>query len=260
MAQAGVTTALLAEMGCHGDLTLLEGEHGFWAMNGAPGCDWEKITSGLGQEWVFMNAAYKYWPTCGMFQSPLDAFTRIIDENDIRADEIEQVTVKIEALGSLPKYVNVDPHDHVEAASSLPYCIAVAAHRIPRGPHWQSRTVLADPRIRGFMPKVRHETHPRSEELRQKDLVTDGLPYLRHRPADVEVRARGRVFAVAVDFANWLSIGVDACRASDEGLAQKFRANAESVLAPQKTRAAIDAIMNLETLAEVSTLTEALAA
>lgn len=258
MAQAGVTTALLAEMGYRGDVTVLEGEHGFWAMNGAQGCDWEKITHGLGEDWVFTNAAYKYWPTCGMFQSPLDAFTKIIDENDLKPEEISDVLVKIEAFAGLPKYVNVDPHDHVEAASSLPYCIAVAAHRIQRGPEWQSRSVMENPGIRGFMKKVRHATNPRSEELRQQDLVVEGRPYLSHRPADVEVRARDQVFVRAVDYANWLSMGVEECRPTDEGLVEKFRANARAVLGERKIGAAVDAVMKLETLSDTSTLTAAL--
>ena len=49
MSQAGVVTARLAEMGYRGDTSFLEGEHGFWAMNGAPEWMPEKITDGLGE-------------------------------------------------------------------------------------------------------------------------------------------------------------------------------------------------------------------
>ena len=88
MAQAGVTTALLAEMGYRGDTSFLETERGFWAMNGAPSWNPAKITEGLGQDWVFTNAGYKYWPTCGFYQSPLDAFTKIIEDHDLQPEEI----------------------------------------------------------------------------------------------------------------------------------------------------------------------------
>jgi len=160
----------------------------------------------------------------------------------------------------LPKYVNDDPQDHVEAASSLPYCIAVAAHRIKRGPQWQAQSVQDDPRIRQFMKKVKHEVNPRSEELRHRDLVVEGLPYLSHRPADVEVSARGQVFRKSVDFATWLSIGVEAYRPTNEGLAEKFRANAEAALSPAKMDAAIELIFNLEEVTDVSRLMRELAA
>lgn len=260
MAQAGVTTALLAEMGYHGDGTVLEGEHGFWAMNGAPSCDWDKILDRIGEHWTFDHVAYKYWPTCGMFQSPLDLFTKIVAENDLRPEDISEVVVSIEALGGLPKYVNTDPRDHVEAASSLPYCIAVAAHRIKRGPGWQAQSVIAAPGIRAFMKKVKHAVLPRAEDLRRQDLMVEGRVAVRHRPARVEVRARDRVFAESVDFANWLSMDVDECRPTDEGLAEKFRANAEPVLSEPRIASAVDAILNLENLPSASTLGAMLAA
>lgn len=254
MSQAGVTTALLAEMGYRGDGTVLEGEYGFWAMNGAPACDWSKISDRLGEHWVFTHVAYKYWPTCGMFQSPLDLFTGLVKQNGLQPEEIEDVLVRIEEFAGLPKYLNTDLHDHVEAAASLPYCLAVAAQGIPRGPGWQASSLMDDPRIRSFMPKVRHAGHPRAEELRHQDIVVDGRPAVRHRPAQVEIRARGQVFAATTDFANWLSMDVEDCRPSDAGLADKFRANAQGVLSESSAAAAVDAILNLEEVRDVSTL------
>ena len=254
VAQGGVTTAQLAEMGYRGDITFLEGDKGFWAMNGAQSWAPEKITDGLGESWVFMNAGYKFWPTCGFYQSPLDAFTRIIEENALQTDEIDEVVYRIEEFASIPKYTTTTPRDHVEAAASGPYNIAVAAHRIPLGPGWQAKSVMENPSIRAFMKKVRHEVNPRSEEMRVQDVEIEKRPYLSHRPAEVIVRARGRVFDLSVDYANWLSMGVDAYRPSDEGLAKKFRANAEIVLPDDKIAAATETIMRLETVPDVSAL------
>lgn len=259
MAQAGVTTALLAEMGYRGDTSFLETERGFWAMNGSPAWDPSKITDGLGRHWICMNAAYKYWPTCGFYQSPLDAFTRLIDEHDLQPGEIEDVVYSIEEFASIPKYLTTEPNDHVEAAASGPYVFAVAAHRIKRGPGWQDKALLDHPGIRDFMKKVRHEANPRSEALRRLDIEENGLPYLRHRPARVTIRARGQVFDLSVDFANWLSMGVEEYRPTNEGLAEKFRANAEIVLSDTNAGEAIDRIMSLEDLDDVSVLMATLA-
>ena len=259
MAQAGVTTALLAEMGYRGDTSFLETERGFWAMNGAPAWNSAKITEGLGQDWVFTNAGFKFWPTCGFYQSPLDAFTKIIEDHDLQPEEITEVIYRIEEFASIPKYVTTEPRDHVEAAASGPYVIAVAAHCVKLGPGWQAQSLIEDPRIRSFMKKVRHEVNPRSEELRHQDIVVEGRPYLSHRPAHVIVKARGQMFEHSLDYANWLSMGVDAYRPTDEGLAEKFRANAEIILSKEKTEAAIDVIMNLEKLEDTSVLMETLA-
>ena len=124
--------------------------------------------------------------------------------------------------------------------------MAVAAHRIKRGPGWQDKALLRHPGIRDFMKKVRHETNPRSEELRQLDIEERGLPYLSHRPARITVKARGQVFDRSVDFANWLSMGVPEYRPTDAGLADKFRANAEGVLDEAQCDEAIERIMDLD--------------
>ncbi len=258
MSQAGVVTARLAQAGYRGDTSFLEGEHGFWAMNGAPQWMPEKITDGLGETWVCMNAAYKYWPTCGFFQSPLDAFTHLIETHDLKPDEMEEVVYHIEEFASIPKYRTQEPRDHTEAAASGPYVLAMAAHRIPRGPGWQDKALLDDPRIVSFMKRVKHAVNPRSEEMRRLDIEERGLPYLSHRPARVTVKARGQVFEHSVDFANWLSMGVPEYRPTDAGLAEKFRANCDGVLSAAKIEEAIDRIMTLDAADDVSNLTAVL--
>jgi 2-methylcitrate dehydratase PrpD len=201
-----------------------------------------------------MNAAYKFWPTCGFYQSPLDAFTKLIDDHALQPEEIDDVTYHVEEFASIPKYLTTDPLDHVEAAASGPYVMAVAAHRIPRGPGWQDKALLDHPGIRAFMPKVKHAVNPRSEELRRLDIEVNGLPYLSHRPAKITIRARGQVYEQSVDFANWLSMGVPECRPTDEGLAAKFRANAEGVLPSANTDQAIDMILSADGLHDVADL------
>ncbi|KQV22161.1 hypothetical protein ASC97_27705 [Rhizobium sp. Root1203] len=259
-AQAGVVTALLAETGYRGDVTVLDGDFGFWAMNGSPACDWDKLTSNLGQSWAFDAIGYKYWPCCGSHQAPLDAFVEIINANDILPEEITKVVVKSEGLAGLPKYVSTDIQDHVEAASSMPYNIAVAAHRVPWGPKWQSRETLARQDIREFMGLVEHAVYDRCEILRHQDLVVDGRRNLKHRPALVQVHARSAVFEHSVDFAKWLTNDVVESRASDEELATKFLACADGILPRGQAEDAADCILNLEKLSDSAKLASLLTA
>ena len=162
MAQGAVTTALLAEMGYHGDTTFLEGHYGFYVQNGADSWDSEKLTDGLGLEWMFMNVGYKPLPTCGIFQSSANIFQKLVAELDLTPEEIEEVEIKVETIGTLPAYVSTEPADHVEAASSAPYILAVIAHRIKRGPGMQAQSVIDDPKLRAFMKKVRVSLNPRN--------------------------------------------------------------------------------------------------
>ncbi|MFC9335737.1 MmgE/PrpD family protein [Arthrobacter sp. NPDC057009] len=258
-AQAGIVTARLAEKGYRGDATVLDGDYGFWAMNGSPACDWDKLTVGLGENWSFEAIGYKYWPCCGSHQAPLDCFDAILTKHDLKPDDIEKVVVRNEGLVGLPKYNSTDIEDHVEAASSLPYNIAVAAHRVPWGPQWQAPETLAREDIRAFAKRVSHEVYYRSEECRYEDLIVDGRRNLKRRPAQVEVFTRGTSFVHSTDYARWMTNDVPESRASDADLVTKFKACAQGVLTDEMAALAAETILNLENVDDVATLMEMLA-
>lgn len=259
-AQAGIVTARLAEKGYRGDDTVLDGDYGFWAMNGSPSCDWDKLTAGLGETWSFEAIGYKYWPCCGSHQAPLDCFDAILREHDLKPEEIERVVVRNEALVGLPKYTSTDIQDHVEAASSLPYNIAVAAYRVPWGPQWQSPDTLAREDIRAFAKRVSHEVYERSEVCRYEDLVVSGRRNLKRRPAQVEVFTNGTSYVHSTEYARWMTNDVPESRASDDDLVTKFVACAEGVLQDDIASTAAETILDLENLDDAGILMEMLAA
>lgn len=63
-AQAGVTAALLAEMGYTGDTDLFVGDYGFWRYTGKKKGEWstENVLVGLGKEWSADEMTYKQYP------------------------------------------------------------------------------------------------------------------------------------------------------------------------------------------------------
>lgn len=68
VAQAGITSALLAEMGYTGDTDLFDGEFGFWTYTGQ--AEWgearrEEVLANLGVEWCSHKINYKQYP-CGI--------------------------------------------------------------------------------------------------------------------------------------------------------------------------------------------------
>ena len=258
MAQGAVTSAQLAELGYHGDTTFLEGEYGFSVQNGAESWQPEKLLGRLGRTWTMLNVGFKPYPTCGIFQSSLQVLKALLDMHDLRPEEIERIDFNVEPMGLLPSFIADEPKDHVEAAASAPYAVAVLCHRIKRGPGWQAQSVIDDPRIRAFMKKVRIGLNPRVEVLRHQDITVEGRPYPRHRPGSCAVTARGQVFEGASDFCPWLSIDPD-WSASDADLASKFRENADSVLSLGKIEAAIETILALDQLGNVSALLATLA-
>jgi 2-methylcitrate dehydratase PrpD len=255
-AQGCVTAALLAEMGYHGDTTFLEGPYGFSVQIGADSWNPDALRHELGRRWQFLNVAYKPWPTCGIFQSSANVFVKLIDELALQPGDIDEILIKVETIGTLPAYVSTEPLDHVEAASSAPYILAVLAHRIPRGPGMQAQSVIDDPKIRAFMKKVRVELNPQCEVLRHRDITVEGRPYLRHRPGYIAITARGQTFERTADFCDWMSIDPEH-RPSNDALAGKFRDNAQTVLGRANADKLIDLILRLETLDDLSPLWEA---
>ena len=253
-AQGGVTAAQLAALGYEGDRSVLEGDNGFWAMAGSRTFNSEKITGRLGQHWNLLRVTYKRWPCCGLFQSPLGAFTNLIERHGLQADEIESVLVRNEANGRLPRFCYTEVRNHVDAQTNLPYNVALTAHRVEVGATWQNDENLNNASVRAFMAKVRFEPYPRSDEARHQELVVEGRPFIERRPSAVEVVARGQVFSEVVEYAKWLSVDNPQFRATDEDLAVKFRANAKATLGPSAVDRVIDRVMNLDQCNDVSEL------
>ena len=256
-AQGGVQTAVLAAMGYRGDRSVLDGENGFWAMTGSPTSDLQKVTARLGEEWNILRVTYKAWPCCGVFQSPLGAFTKLIDDHHLEPEEIQTVVIQNEGHGGLPRFVYPELEHHVDAQTNLAYNIALAAYRVEVSAAWQRERNLRDPAVRAFMKKVTIEPYPLADEMRHRELVVERKPYIERRPCSVQVLARGERFTQTVEYAKWLAIENEQFRATDDDLARKFRANAAGTLQPRQLEVAIDRIMGLENLA-VSQLFEAL--
>jgi 2-methylcitrate dehydratase PrpD len=257
-AQGGVTAALLAEMGYQGDRSVLDGEYGFWAMNGSEGCDWAKITGGLGEQWNILQVKYKCWPSCGVFQSPLGAFTQLVNENDLKPEEIQEVLIENEEHGCLPRFQYAEIRNSVDTQTNLPYNIALAAHRIKVSAAWQKQSNIDNPSVREFMGRVKIEPYSRAEEARHQEMTVEGRPFLNRRPSRVQLVARGKTFTQEVEYAKWLSADNPDFRATDEDLAEKFRANGADTLSDKKLRMAIERIMNLEAVSNTAELMEVL--
>jgi len=257
-AQGGVTAAMLAEMGERGDRSVLDGEYGFWAMNGSQSCNFESITRNLGKEWNLLQAKYKSLPCDGVFQSPCIALMKLVEDNDLKPEEIDRVIVKTELIGMVPQFMIQTIENNVDASMSFAYNIAVVAHRIKVGPTWQMRSTFTNQSILNFMKKVKFEVYPVAEESRRQEIEVQGKPYINRRPSRVEVTARGKVFAQENDYVKWLSVETPGYKATDDDLKAKFRTNAENVLKGKKLAAAIDAIMNLENIRDTNEMVKLL--
>ncbi len=256
MAQGGITAALLAEAGFTGSLTVLDGDNGFWKFSGSHSWNPEAVTRGLGKQWPILNISYKLYPGCGVFHSALDCFVTIVEDNDLKPQEIESVKAWVHPLFLRPLCTNRDPVNEVQAQFSMAYIFSLAAHRVPRGMEWYATANMKDPQIRAFMDKVTYSPYQQENPTggASGEIVTESTGKSR-----VEVAARGRTYHAERSYRRGLPVPADA-RMSDDDLNEKFRHNASGVLSKKKTNTAIECLWNLEKLKNLSLLMNALAA
>jgi 2-methylcitrate dehydratase PrpD len=244
--QGGVTAALLAREGFTGNPRVFDGEYGFSRFYGAAKWDPDVIVDALGEQWRFLEMAYKSYPCCRFFHGQLDAFIAIIDENGLSPDAIERIDSY-----ALPFVANPLPYDvetQVDVQFSLPFVFSAAAHRIKAGAEWQDHETIQNPSVRAFMKKVFMHVDPKAVETKQKDPKS--------WPATVEVRANGRVYTKKTMYPRGTNL--TPFEATDEELTAKFRYNASRMLTPKKIDRAVEMIMELDTLRDVAELTSSL--
>jgi 2-methylcitrate dehydratase PrpD len=240
--QGAVTAALLAQGGFTGNPHVFDGEYGFWRFYGAERWNPEIIVGGLGEQWRFMEMAYKSYPCCRFFHGQLDAFIRIIEEHNLLPEDIERVDSH-----ALPFVANPAPYDvqtQVDVQFSLPFVFSAAAHRIRVGADWQDHETIADPSIRRFMSKVFMHVDPKAVATKQKDPKS--------WPATVQVRANGITYTEETMYPRGTNL--TELRATDEELMAKFEHNASRLLTPKKIRQATEEIMSLERVSDVTRL------
>ncbi len=233
-----VTAVLLAEMGYTGDTTVLDDpERGFSYYVGYPNWYPEEITTDLVKDWIFnLKLHYKPYPCCGAFHSVLDCFYNITEEHNLMATEIE--SVKLFGVGGMSN----DLSGISGAQFNMPYNVAVAAHRIIRGAEWVDPDTMRNPEILSFMGKITGQPHPDAAKEAEKDPNT--------RLGKAEVVARGKTFTNEIRYrrgdtftdVSW----------GDKEIVEKFKHNAARILTKGKIEKAVESLVNLEKVDNIS--------
>jgi 2-methylcitrate dehydratase PrpD len=244
VSQQGVLAAQLAGKGFTGDPDLLDGERGYWKVAGATTCDWNAIVGDLGKHWWIQDVSYKPYALARKGNHIIDLFRRIVDEEGLRADEIEKVRAWTGVTGA-KDWSDYEPQTQTDIAFSLPFAVAASAYGIDFTPHWQSWEVVRDPRLPEFARKV--------EMLPNTDLpTTPGLDERQdRRPTQVEVHARNQVFTGTTDYA-WGDPWTPESALSDEDLKHKYRTFCSGVLRSERIEESLEMIFRLDEVADLN--------
>jgi 2-methylcitrate dehydratase PrpD len=103
--------AAMAKQGYVGGETVLEGDAGFYhayagnnkgalsySFVGDTQTDLDKITAGLGTDWMFLETLYRIYSTAGYNIAHVDVTAQLCEENDIRYQDVERIEAVVNWL------------------------------------------------------------------------------------------------------------------------------------------------------------------
>lgn len=131
-AKGAVLAALLAQKGITGVPKVFEGQYGIMNMYFDGKYDREKITEGLGSDYIGGLTLYKRWPAVGTAHSHIHAMIELMKQNALSLDDVEEIRVHVGDYHQImcdPIEKRRVPETLVDAKFSLPFLVAIAAVR-----------------------------------------------------------------------------------------------------------------------------------
>jgi 2-methylcitrate dehydratase PrpD len=239
-----VLGALLAKEGFEGPRTILD-DHIYAKSLGKKSLEHSLIIKDLGEKWYIGETSIKPYPICRHNHYVVDLVDKIVRENDLDSEEIEQIVVKGLANYMKPPWNNYEPKNEFEFEFSVPCQVAVAAMRVPPSQWLYPGTFLA-PNVVKLAKKVKFEVEPSIGKL---ILEKHPEPVL-EIPTSVTVVSRGRLLDGKTRLARGDGFSEET-RMNDEELKEKFRSNSSKVISDHKIEKVIERVFHLEDVKDV---------
>ncbi|MCX6012705.1 MAG: MmgE/PrpD family protein [Chloroflexi bacterium] len=235
-AQVGVTSALLAFNGYTGDTELFDGEYGFWRFTGKSEPLSEDTFADLGDKWVWQKVNFKKYPAGGVLSGILNQFIQLIEANNLKAEDIDQITAYGPAIAGFKLFRENELQTPDDYCFNTGYLLACAANRIKRS-LWQREETRQDPGIKKFMQTI------------NLNLITGAKI-----PRPIEVLANRQRYTWKTDYERKQETEKEI--GADEILIEKFMDNTSVYLSLKKRKKIIQEILKLEECANFAHLME----
>lgn len=238
-ALSGLLAASLAATGFSAASEILTDPDGGLLHTYSDGGSPELITSGLGSEWRLKEISLRRWPAASPLQTLLTSLFAIVDRQEVEATNVTDVRIAVSK-------VVYDSHAMVpwttpsKAQMSIPFLASVALNEHSC---WLDHFVperLVDPLIDDFA-------------RRRVQVIAD--PSLQSGTCVVEIETRdGTIYRDTRSIPK----GDPADPLTLDDVADKFRQSAEGILTDAQAADALDALVHLEGLKDVTELCSAL--
>jgi 2-methylcitrate dehydratase PrpD len=248
-ARNGLFAALLARGGYTASPVAFEHNQGYFEVyNGAGNYDAGKILPAWANplDIITPGIAIKQYPCCGSTHPAIDAMLELVRKHDVQADAVERIQSWTHAR-RLEHTNRPDPQSTKDAKFSVQYCLARAlVDRKVAIEHFEGEA-YRDPRVRTVMGRVHAAPY-----------TTEQFPAENHFGAEIRVTLRGgTVISQKVDQPEGRTSANPLPQAR---LKEKFENCANRALPAACTSAVYAAIMDLEKLADVRAVNDAMVA
>ena len=192
-AHSGLFAAMLARRGFKGPATIIEGRFGF-LHSYSDGSDPDKVLAGLGDPFEISKTSIKPHACCRYKQGPIDGILSIIRENNLKPEDVKQVTLGILKAGfpivAEPEELKRNPRTLVDAQFSMPFGAAVAILYGKASLNEYTQENIESARVKEMMSRVSCVEDPELEAV-----------FPRQWPASVELLTEdGRRFSIRIDY------------------------------------------------------------
>ncbi|WP_024333587.1 MmgE/PrpD family protein [Desulfotignum balticum] len=240
----GIFWTMMAQKGVEGVADILDGEAGFWKMMGSGQHDFEHLSKEWGQSFAILETKFKPYPLCTWGHSSVDCFKQILEENSIKAKDIQNIHVK-----TIKRAVDflADPKMNTlyDSQFSLPHALSMVALGKKPGPEWMSpKNMFQNPEASVIAAKVTMQADQQADRVFDQE---KGLAI----PTQVSVQTKGdQTFSKELKY----SKGTINNPFTPEEIKIKFLELASSLFDDQQTREIMDCVLNLEKLDDISIL------
>ena len=156
-AHSGIYAAYMAENGFIGPSDILGGESGFFAAY-SDDANPEYLTEKIGDYWEICETAIKPYACCRFNHASVDATIALCNENDLKAEDIEKVEVRVPKTSELlvinPEDKKRNPENIVDAQFSLHYAVAVSILKRAAGLQEYSEEYIASKDFNSLIQKI----------------------------------------------------------------------------------------------------------
>lgn len=243
--QAGVFAALMAQKGYSGTEAVFEGKEGFMDVFDE-GWDKNKLIGGLGDSFKILECSMKAFPTEALTHTHITATLKVVTENDIAPEDIEEVIVTTIAraydiLFDPHKY---EPETRETADHSLPYCIARAILDRKITTQTFDDEKINDSRLKEVIYKIKGEASEEFEKM-----------FPAKQPSRVTIRTKqGQEYSVYLEYPK----GDPREPMTMKDLEAKFNALSEGLLGATAQQSVKDMVFTCEKMESVRDFMEKL--